>query len=96
MASKSEALFPFLVDKDISDAVTMDTHHFQDHCRGRDGLLEECFFCRLEFAPRASAHSGVLTAVLLTSLPFLRLERKDTRETSEDFNVQLPCGIPAL
>lgn len=60
--------FSFLVGKAISDAVATDTHHFQDYCRGCDGLLEERFLCRLEFAVRACAHSGVLAAVLLTSL----------------------------
>lgn len=88
--------FPVLVDKAILDAVATDTHHFQDDCRGRDGLPEECFFCRLEFAPRACAHGGVLAAVSLPSLPSYAWKRKDARETLEDFNVQLLCGIPAL
>jgi len=88
--------FRFLVDKAMLEAVATDTHHFQDYCRGCDGLLEERFFCRLEFAARACARGGVLTAVLLTSLPSCAWKMKDTRETLEGLNIQLLCGTPAL
>lgn len=90
MASKLEA------DKVISDAVTADTHHFEDYRRGHDELFGKCFFCKLEFAARACAYSGVLTAASLISSPSYAWKRQDTRETLEDFNVQLLCGIPVL
>lgn len=59
-------------------------------------FLISVFFCKLEFAARACAYSGVLTAVSLISSPSYAWKRQDTRETLEDFNVQLLCGIPVL
>lgn len=82
MASQLEALSHFLVDKAIFDSVSTGTDHFRDD---HDGLLEEPFFSRLEFVPKACAHGVGFTPLP----PFLCLEQRalETRETLEDFSV---------
>lgn len=91
MTSQLEALSLSLIDKAVLDSVSTGTHHFQDD---HDGLLQEPFFCRPEFALKACAHGSGLAPLP----PFLCLEQVtlETRKMLEDLNVQLLCGIPAL
>lgn len=81
MASELKPFNLFWGDKAVLDAVTTDAHHLQDYPRAVRDFLKSIFVCWLEFAPRAGARGGVLSAVLLTSLLSYAWKRKDTRET---------------
>lgn len=85
-----------MVDEAISDTVAVDAHRFQDTSWAVVGFWKHVFSMDLNLHQRFVLVVVFLTAVLLTSLPACAWQREDTRETLEDLNVQLLCGIPAL
>lgn len=95
MTSKLGPFSLFWGDKAVLDAVTTDTHHFQDYPGALRDLLKSSFSVGLNL------HQGLVLVVvfflLFCSPPSFPMPGKGKIPGKpEDFNVQLLCGIPVM